>query len=125
MIEVKNLSKTYQGECALRDVSFKLQNGRIYGILGVEGAGKSTQLALLKDYLEKQGRPVIVTREPGGTPLAENFRGIVKHYQGEEPLYAETELLLFAAARAMLETMTFGMRAIPASAIIAWKPENI
>ena len=67
---------------------------------GPEGAGKSTQLVLLKDYLEKQGRPVIVTREPGGTPLAENFRGIVKHYQGEEPLYAETELLLFAAARA-------------------------
>ena len=43
---------------------------------------------------------MVVTREPGGTPLAEKFRDIVKHYQGEEPLYPATELLLFEAARA-------------------------
>ena len=67
---------------------------------GPEGAGKSTQLNLLKDYLLAAGYQVKVTREPGGTPLAEDFRGIVKHYQGEEPLYPETELLLFEAARA-------------------------
>ena len=67
---------------------------------GPEGAGKSTQIKLLKSYLEKQGRRVLVTREPGGTPLAEDFRNIVKHYQGEEPLYPATELLLFEAARA-------------------------
>jgi dTMP kinase len=66
---------------------------------GPEGAGKSTQLNLLKDYLLAAGYQVKVTREPGGTPLAEDFRGIVKHYQGEEPLYPETELLLFEAAR--------------------------
>ena len=66
---------------------------------GPEGAGKSTQIKLLKEYLESQGRKVLVTREPGGTPLAENFRNIVKHYQGEEPLYPPTELLLFEAAR--------------------------
>ena len=67
---------------------------------GPEGAGKSTQIRLLQEYLESLGRKVLVTREPGGTPLAENFRNIVKHYQGEEPLYPATELLLFEAARA-------------------------
>ena len=67
---------------------------------GPEGAGKSTQIKLLKEYLESLGRKVLITREPGGTPLAENFRNIVKHYQGDEPLYPATELLLFEAARA-------------------------
>ncbi len=67
---------------------------------GPEGAGKSTQIKLLKEYLESLGRTVLITREPGGTPLAEDFRNIVKHYQGEEPLYPATELLLFEAARA-------------------------
>ena len=66
---------------------------------GPEGAGKSTQIKLLKEYLESLGRQVLVTREPGGTPLAEDFRNIVKHYQGEEPLFPATELLLFEAAR--------------------------
>jgi dTMP kinase len=67
---------------------------------GPEGAGKSTQIKLLHDYLTNAGYKVLVTREPGGTPLAEDFRNIVKHYQGEEPLYPATELLLFEAARA-------------------------
>ena len=67
---------------------------------GPEGAGKSTQIKLLEEYLKSRGRKVVVTREPGGTPLAENFRNIVKHYQGVEPLYPATELLLFEAARA-------------------------
>ncbi|MBO5923917.1 MAG: dTMP kinase [Lentisphaeria bacterium] len=67
---------------------------------GPEGAGKSTQIKLLKEYLESLGRKVLITREPGGTPLAENFRNIVKHYQGDEPLYPATELLLFEATRA-------------------------
>ena len=67
---------------------------------GPEGAGKSTQIKLLQEYLESLNFQVVVTREPGGTPLAEDFRNIVKHYQGEEPLYPATELLLFEAARA-------------------------
>ena len=67
---------------------------------GPEGAGKSTQIKLLRDYLTADGYKVLVTREPGGTPLAEDFRNIVKHYHGEEPLYPATELLLFEAARA-------------------------
>ena len=67
---------------------------------GPEGAGKSTQLNLLRDHLTAQGYSVIVTREPGGTPLAEEFRRIVKHHKSEEPLFPATELLLFEAARA-------------------------
>ena len=67
---------------------------------GPEGAGKSTQIKLLRDHLTALGCRVVVTREPGGTPLAEDFRNIVKHYHGEEPLYPATELLLFEAARA-------------------------
>ncbi|MBX7255285.1 MAG: dTMP kinase [Candidatus Hydrogenedentes bacterium] len=66
---------------------------------GVEGCGKSTQLALLKDYLESRGCSVDVTREPGGTPIAEAIRGVLL-----DPVHREmtsvTELLLYAAARA-------------------------
>jgi ABC-2 type transport system ATP-binding protein len=51
LIEVKSLSKTYQGVPALRNVSFKLQNGRLYGIIGGEGDGKSTLLRLLAGVL--------------------------------------------------------------------------
>ena len=67
---------------------------------GPEGAGKSTQLKLLADHLTGAGHSVVVTREPGGTPLAERIRDVVKHFAGPEPLLPETELLLFAAARA-------------------------
>lgn len=55
MIEVKNLSKKYQKRIALDDVSFKLQNGRIYGIIGAEGAGKSTLLRLLAGVIKPDG----------------------------------------------------------------------
>lgn len=75
------------------------KNGIFITFEGPEGAGKSTQLGLLKQYFIDRGREVVVTREPGGTPLAEELRGIVKHFDGAEPLYPETELLLFAAAR--------------------------
>ena len=44
---------------------------------GGEGAGKSTQVALLRDALEAQGREVVLTREPGGTPTAEAIRALV------------------------------------------------
>ncbi len=67
---------------------------------GPEGAGKTTQIKLLKNYFEKQGRHCAMTREPGGTALAETLRDILKHHTGDEPVYDETELLLFAASRA-------------------------
>lgn len=73
--------------------------GRLITFEGPEGAGKSTQLKLLAAYLREKGFEVIVTREPGGTPLAEHLRSIVKAFEGEEKLHATTELLLIEAAR--------------------------
>ena len=66
---------------------------------GPEGAGKSTQVAMLAEYLRSKGLSVISTREPGGTPLAEKIREVVKGHSGSEKLHSETELLLMEAAR--------------------------
>lgn len=66
---------------------------------GPEGAGKSTQIDLLRQHLARLGLPCLVTREPGGTPLAEELRAIVKHRNDAETLHDTTELLLIAAAR--------------------------
>ncbi len=67
---------------------------------GVEGAGKSTQIELLRTALEEQGLRVLVTREPGGEPVAEAIRNVLLHTEEHvEPL---TELLLFLAARAQI-----------------------
>jgi len=62
---------------------------------GVDGAGKSTHLAWFADTLRQRGVDVLVTREPGGTPLGERLRRIVLN----EPMLAETEALLMFAAR--------------------------
>jgi dTMP kinase len=67
---------------------------------GPEGAGKTTQLKMLRQYLSGLGLECVVTREPGGTPIAEQLRELVKHHSGVEPVFAETELLLFVASRA-------------------------
>ncbi|MFN3614328.1 MAG: dTMP kinase [Rubrimonas sp.] len=65
---------------------------------GVDGAGKSTQLRLLAEALRAAGRKVVVTREPGGAPGAEQIRRLL--VEGEPGRWsAETELLLFTAAR--------------------------
>lgn len=68
---------------------------------GPEGAGKTTQIKMLEPWLASKGRQYITTREPGGTPLAEKIRDVVKHYNNSgEQVYDKTELLLFAASRA-------------------------
>ena len=66
---------------------------------GPEGAGKSTQVAMLLEYFKKNGIPAVTTREPGGTALAEKIREVVKGHSGSEKLHPETELLLMEAAR--------------------------
>ena len=73
--------------------------GRLITFEGPEGAGKSTQLKLLAGYLTQKGFDVIATREPGGTPLAEQLRAVIKTFEGEEKLHNTTELLLIEAAR--------------------------
>ena len=62
---------------------------------GVDGAGKSTHLAWFADTLRQRGHNVLVTREPGGTPLGEALREILLN----QPMHAETEALLMFAAR--------------------------
>jgi dTMP kinase len=69
--------------------------GRFITVEGIDGAGKSTHLEAMASWLRERGHRVLVTREPGGTPLAETLRGLVLH-QAMEPL---TEALLVFAAR--------------------------
>lgn len=72
---------------------------RFITLEGGEGAGKSTVLSALRDVLSATGADVVSTREPGGTPLAEQIRGLLLDTHHEPPT-ADTELLLVFAARA-------------------------
>lgn len=72
--------------------------GRLITLEGIEGAGKSTLATYLRAQLELRGVSVRLTREPGGTPLAERIRALVLE-RGEEPVSAEAETLLMFAAR--------------------------
>ena len=73
--------------------------GRFISFEGVEGVGKSTQLARCAAWLGEQGIEVVRTREPGGTPRAERLRNLLLE-RGDEPMPAACELLLMFAARA-------------------------
>lgn len=65
---------------------------------GCEGSGKSTQLQLLQNFLQESGKDFIFTREPGGTPIAEQIRKIILDGNNVE-MQDETEALLYASAR--------------------------
>ncbi len=75
-----------------------LNRGLFITFEGPECAGKTTHIQLLERYLAKQGKRVLLTREPGGTEIGEQLRHIVKHHVGG--MADETEVLLFAASRA-------------------------
>lgn len=76
-----------------------MSKGRFIAFEGGEGMGKSTQARLLADMLREQGREVVLTREPGGTPGAEAIRALLLAPPGDGWTF-EAEALLFAAARA-------------------------
>ncbi len=76
-------------------------NGIFITFEGTDASGKTTQIGLLSEYLEKKGVPHIVTREPGGTTIGEKIRTIILDKENSEMLPA-TEALLYAASRAQL-----------------------
>ncbi|TLF49714.1 dTMP kinase [Halomonas urmiana] len=76
------------------------ERGRFITLEGGEGVGKSTNLALVVEHLRACGHEVVATREPGGTPRAEDIRRLLLDPVEEEPLDPDAELLLVFAARA-------------------------
>src|SRR3954467_10430976 len=72
---------------------------------GLDGSGKTTQIELLRDALEQDGRHVVATREPGGTPLGERVRELLLESEEVAPW---AEAALFAAARAELVERVIG-----------------
>jgi len=78
-----------------------MNRGRFITIEGIEGTGKSTNIAFLKSLVKEHELEVITTREPGGTPLAEQIRELLLVHR-EENLPPLTELLLFFASRSVM-----------------------
>jgi len=76
--------------------------GKLISFEGSEGSGKSSQIARLAARLQKARREVVSVREPGGTEIGEQIRNIIVHNSKGDEMCAETELLLFTAARAQL-----------------------
>jgi dTMP kinase len=76
-----------------------LKHPRLISLEGGEGAGKTSAIVAIRDFLQAQGHEVVLTREPGGTPLAEQIRHLLLDAH-EETLAPETELLLMFASRA-------------------------
>src|SRR5882672_4979952 len=69
--------------------------GKLITLEGIDGAGKSTQVRGIADFLRGKGREVVVTREPGGTPLGEQLRAVLL----SQAMDIDTETLLMFAAR--------------------------
>jgi len=75
-----------------------MKSGLFITLEGGEGAGKSSSLDFVRDWLKQRGQNVVVTREPGGTPLGEQIRDLLLH--GRDGMSPDAELLLMFAARA-------------------------
>jgi len=74
--------------------------GRFITVEGIEGVGKSSNIEVLVAQIEKAGFEVLTTREPGGTPVAEEIRCLLKDH-GDEPIPEIAELLMMFAARSL------------------------
>ena len=72
-----------------------IQRGRFITFEGIDGAGKSTQIAATIDWVQAHGHEVVPSRDPGGTPLGEKLRELLLH----DSMHLETEALLMFAAR--------------------------
>ena len=67
---------------------------------GTEGVGKTTLIRKIHEHFQQQGKDVVLTREPGGTPMAEQIRSLLLAVNQDELMSNDTELLLIYAARA-------------------------
>jgi len=72
-----------------------MSRGKFITLEGIDGAGKSTHVAGMADFLRRRGKDIVVTREPGGTPLGEKLRALVL----SQKMDIDTEALLMFAAR--------------------------
>jgi dTMP kinase len=79
-----------------------LPHGVFITFEGSEGCGKTTQIQRLAARLRDAGQPMLLTREPGGTPLGETIRHLLKFAEEGKDMTPEAELLLFTASRAQL-----------------------
>ena len=77
-----------------------METGKFITVEGIEGVGKSTNVAHLTKAIEARGHTVITTREPGGTPMAERIREMLIEH-GDEPMSDVAELLLMFASRSL------------------------
>lgn len=95
-----------------------MSRGIFISMEGPDGSGKSTQIELIKEYLEKKGKDVIITREPGGTRISEAIREIIlnKDYTEMSPV---TEMMLYASARAQLIAEVVGPAIDAGKAVIS------
>ena len=84
------------------NLTFMAANGLFITFEGSEGCGKSTQIGRIAECLRQGKREVVTLREPGGTPIGEAIRHLLKHDQNASAMTPEAELLLFAASRAQL-----------------------
>ena len=75
-----------------------MRRGKFISVEGIEGVGKSTNIEVLVERIEAAGHKVLTTREPGGTPIAEDIRDILTN-RGDEPVPEIAEVLLMFAAR--------------------------
>lgn len=73
--------------------------GQFITLEGVEGAGKTTALQFIEQYLQQANKMVVRTREPGGTEIAEEIRNVLLHSVNDEVMQPKTELLLMFAGR--------------------------
>jgi len=94
-------------------------SGTLISFEGSEGSGKSTQIIRLAAHLQKLKREVISVREPGGTEIGEQIRNIIVHNSKGDEMCAETELLLFTAARAQLVRETIAPALIRGAIVLS------
>lgn len=95
-----------------------MKKGIFITMEGPDGSGKSTQIEMLKAYLEQEGFDVLITREPGGNRISEAIREIIlnKEYTEMSPV---TEMLLYASARAQLIAEVIGPAIESGKAVIS------